>query len=169
MTQDQLQQKYSTVLAAKVAAQQTLDNLNRELTQLDRELARCDAAGQLIEVPLRPAGANTLVLVRVGPNKINVIKAIRQFTILGLKETKDLVEAALPVPVSTGAYVYGHTRYQLSEPHLRRSAGAYTEPQSLDYNPALRDAQITSWMVPFQDLDAFADLLCKAGATVAWV
>jgi large subunit ribosomal protein L7/L12 len=33
-------------------------------------------------------------LKEIGPNKINVIKAVREVTTLGLKEAKDLVEAA---------------------------------------------------------------------------
>jgi len=36
----------------------------------------------------------TVVLKTVGPNKINVIKAVRELTNLGLKESKDLVEGA---------------------------------------------------------------------------
>lgn len=36
----------------------------------------------------------TVMLVEVGPKKINVIKAVREVTSLGLKEAKDLVEAA---------------------------------------------------------------------------
>jgi large subunit ribosomal protein L7/L12 len=39
-----------------------------------------------------------VVLATVGPNKINVIKEVRAITGLGLKEAKDLVEAA-PKPV----------------------------------------------------------------------
>ena len=35
-----------------------------------------------------------VVLADVGPKKINVIKAVRQVTNLGLKEAKDLVESA---------------------------------------------------------------------------
>jgi len=35
-----------------------------------------------------------LVLANFGANKINVIKAVREITALGLKEAKDLVEAA---------------------------------------------------------------------------
>ena len=44
----------------------------------------------------------TVVLADVGANKINVIKEIRAITTLGLKEAKDLVEAA-PKPVKDGA------------------------------------------------------------------
>ena len=40
----------------------------------------------------------TVVLKEIGANKINVIKAVRELTSLGLKESKDLVEAA-PKPV----------------------------------------------------------------------
>ena len=36
----------------------------------------------------------TVTLKEVGPNKINVIKAVREVTTLGLKEAKDLVEGA---------------------------------------------------------------------------
>ena len=42
-----------------------------------------------------------VVLVDVGPNKINVIKEVRAITGLGLKEAKDLVEAA-PKAVKEG-------------------------------------------------------------------
>ena len=43
----------------------------------------------------------TVVLKEIGPNKINVIKAVREVTTLGLKEAKDLVEAA-PTNVKEG-------------------------------------------------------------------
>ncbi|HZP25441.1 MAG TPA: 50S ribosomal protein L7/L12 [Dehalococcoidia bacterium] len=42
-----------------------------------------------------------VVLTDVGANKINVIKAVRELTSLGLKEAKDLVEAA-PTNVKEG-------------------------------------------------------------------
>ena len=42
-----------------------------------------------------------VVLAAAGANKIQVIKEIRTITSLGLKEAKDLVEAA-PKPVKTG-------------------------------------------------------------------
>ena len=43
----------------------------------------------------------TVVLKETGPNKIAVIKAVRELTPLGLKEAKDLVEGA-PKPVKEG-------------------------------------------------------------------
>ena len=42
-----------------------------------------------------------VVLAEIGPNKINVIKEVRAVTSLGLKEAKDLVEAA-PKAVKEG-------------------------------------------------------------------
>jgi large subunit ribosomal protein L7/L12 len=53
-----------------------------------------------------PAGAEeqtefSAVLAEVGPNKIPVIKVVRELTGLGLKEAKDLVDAA-PKPVKEG-------------------------------------------------------------------
>jgi len=43
----------------------------------------------------------TVVLAEAGANKVNVIKAVRELTSLGLKEAKDLVDGA-PKPVKEG-------------------------------------------------------------------
>ena len=43
----------------------------------------------------------TVVLSEFGANKVNVIKAVRELTGLGLKEAKDLVDGA-PKPVKEG-------------------------------------------------------------------
>ena len=43
----------------------------------------------------------SVILVGAGANKINVIKAVREVTSLGLKEAKDLVDGA-PKPVKEG-------------------------------------------------------------------
>lgn len=43
----------------------------------------------------------TVVLAEVGSSKVNVIKAVREITGLGLKEAKDLVDGA-PKPVKEG-------------------------------------------------------------------
>jgi large subunit ribosomal protein L7/L12 len=55
---------------------------------------------------LRPAAAEeqtefNVILADAGANKINVIKAVREITALGLKEAKDLVEGA-PKPIKEG-------------------------------------------------------------------
>jgi large subunit ribosomal protein L7/L12 len=42
-----------------------------------------------------------VILVATGANKINVIKAVREVTSLGLKEAKDLVDGA-PKPIKEG-------------------------------------------------------------------
>jgi large subunit ribosomal protein L7/L12 len=42
-----------------------------------------------------------VVLLAAGENKVNVIKAVRELTSLGLKEAKDLVDGA-PKPVKEG-------------------------------------------------------------------
>ena len=44
----------------------------------------------------------TVMLTSFGENKVNVIKAVRELTGLGLKEAKDLVDGA-PKPVKEGA------------------------------------------------------------------
>lgn len=43
----------------------------------------------------------TVILTATGANKINVIKAVREVTSLGLKEAKDLVDGA-PKPIKEG-------------------------------------------------------------------
>ncbi len=43
----------------------------------------------------------TVILTAFGANKINVIKAVREVTSLGLKEAKDLVDGA-PKPIKEG-------------------------------------------------------------------
>jgi len=43
----------------------------------------------------------SVILKEIGPNKINVIKAVREVTTLGLKEAKELVEGA-PKTVKEG-------------------------------------------------------------------
>jgi large subunit ribosomal protein L7/L12 len=43
----------------------------------------------------------TVMLAAIGDNKVNVIKAVREVTGLGLKEAKDLVDGA-PKPVKEG-------------------------------------------------------------------
>ena len=50
------------------------------------------------EAPAEEQTEFTVALTAVGESKINVIKAVREITQLGLKEAKDLVDAA-PKPV----------------------------------------------------------------------
>ena len=52
------------------------------------------AAGGGAAAPAEEKTEFTVTLTEVGSNKINVIKVVREVTSLGLKEAKDLVEAA---------------------------------------------------------------------------
>ena len=56
------------------------------------------AAPAEAEAPAEEQTEFTVMLQAVGDSKINVIKAVRELTQLGLKEAKDLVDAA-PKPV----------------------------------------------------------------------
>ena len=56
------------------------------------------AAAAEVEAPAEEQTEFTVLLQAVGDSKINVIKAVRELTQLGLKEAKDLVDAA-PKPV----------------------------------------------------------------------
>jgi large subunit ribosomal protein L7/L12 len=60
-------------------------------------VAAAPAAGAAAE-PAEEQTEFTVTLTAVGESKINVIKAVRELTQLGLKEAKDLVDAA-PKPV----------------------------------------------------------------------
>ena len=57
-------------------------------------VAAVAAAGAVAAAPAVEQTEFTVVLAAVGDKKINVIKEIRAITGLGLKEAKDLVEAA---------------------------------------------------------------------------
>jgi len=52
-----------------------------------------DGATKAVEPVAEPTEFN-VVLTAAGPNKINVIKAVRELTSLGLKEAKDAVDKA---------------------------------------------------------------------------
>src|SRR5712692_11547794 len=85
-----------------------------ELSQLIKDLEEkfgVSAAAATVAVAA-PAGGGAaaaveeqtefaVVLTAVGDNKVNVIKAVREVTGLGLKEAKDLVDGA-PKPVKEG-------------------------------------------------------------------
>jgi large subunit ribosomal protein L7/L12 len=61
-------------------------------------------AGPAAAAGAAPAEEQTefsVILTAIGANKINVIKAVREVTSLGLKEAKDLVDGA-PKPIKEG-------------------------------------------------------------------
>jgi large subunit ribosomal protein L7/L12 len=57
-------------------------------------VAAAPAAGGAAAADVEEQTEFTVVLQEIGANKINVIKAVRELTALGLKESKDLVEGA---------------------------------------------------------------------------
>jgi large subunit ribosomal protein L7/L12 len=59
------------------------------------------AAGPAAAAPVEEKTEFTVILAAIGEKKIEVIKEVRAVTGLGLKEAKDLVEAA-PKPVKEG-------------------------------------------------------------------
>ena len=63
-------------------------------------VAAAPAAAAAVEV-VEEQTEFTAVLAEIGPNKIPVIKVVRELTALGLKEAKDLVDAS-PKPVKEG-------------------------------------------------------------------
>ena len=80
-----------------------------ELSTLLEEKWGVSAATPVAAASATPAAAAvaeesnefTIILAAIGEKKINVIKEVRAITSFGLKEAKDLVEAA-PKPVKTG-------------------------------------------------------------------
>ena len=89
----------------------TLLEASQLVKMLEEKLGVSAAAAAVAAAPAGGGGAAaapaeektefTVVLTAAGANKINVIKAVREVTSLGLKEAKDLVEAA-PKPVKEG-------------------------------------------------------------------
>ena len=105
---------------AELTQQQVVDYIKGisvlELSQLvkalEEELGVTAAAAMPMAMPMMGAAAGaapaveeqtefTVTLTEIGSNKINVIKAVREVTSLGLKEAKDLVESA-PKPIKEG-------------------------------------------------------------------
>jgi large subunit ribosomal protein L7/L12 len=90
-----------------------IDDLSKltvvEAADLSKQLEEKWGVSAAAPVAAAPAGAAaeeeksefTVFLVAAGNKKINVIKEVRAITALGLKEAKDLVEAA-PKEVKTG-------------------------------------------------------------------
>jgi large subunit ribosomal protein L7/L12 len=105
---------------AEVTQQQVVDYIKGisvlELSQLVKTLESELGVSAAAAMPMMAAGGAaaggaaapveektefTVTLTEIGANKINVIKVVREVTSLGLKEAKDLVEAA-PKPIKEG-------------------------------------------------------------------
>ena len=103
---------------AEVNQQQVVDYIKGitviELSQLVKTLEAELGVSAAAAMPMAVAGGGaaaaapaeeqtefTVTLTEIGTAKINVIKVVREITALGLKEAKDLVEAA-PKPIKEG-------------------------------------------------------------------
>ena len=102
-----------------IAKQEILEAISSmsvlELSQLIKDMEEkfgvSAAAAVAVAAPAAGGGAGaaaaeektefTVMLTAAGDNKVNVIKAVREVTSLGLKEAKDLVDGA-PKPVKEG-------------------------------------------------------------------
>jgi len=81
----QFEERYGVTAAAPVAA----------------AAAPASGAAAAEAAPAEEQTEFTATLIEIGPNKIPVIKVVRELTGLGLKEAKDLVDA-FPKPVKEG-------------------------------------------------------------------
>ena len=93
--------------------QATMLDISELVKSIEEKYGVSAAAAMPVAVPGAAAGGAeakaateektefTVVLSAIGEKKINVIKAVREVTSLGLKEAKDLVEGA-PKPLKEG-------------------------------------------------------------------
>jgi len=87
----------------------TVLELSQLIKDMEEKFGVSAAAAVAAAAPAAAAGAAkaeektefTVMLTAVGDNKVNVIKAVREVTSLGLKEAKDLVDGA-PKAVKEG-------------------------------------------------------------------
>ena len=89
----------------------TVLELSRLIKDMEEKFGVSAAAAVAVAAPAGAGGAGaakaeeqtefTVMLTVIGDNKVNVIKAVREVTSLGLKEAKDLVDGA-PKAVKEG-------------------------------------------------------------------
>jgi len=89
----------------------TVLELSQLIKDMEEKFGVSAAAATVVAGPAAGAGATaapaeeqtefTVMLTAIGDNKVNVIKAVREVTSLGLKEAKDLVDGA-PKAVKEG-------------------------------------------------------------------
>ena len=86
----------------------TVLELSQLIKDMEEKFGVSAAAAVAVAGPAAAAAAPaeeqtefTVMLMATGDNKVNVIKAVREVTSLGLKEAKDLVDGA-PKPVKEG-------------------------------------------------------------------
>jgi len=99
-----------TEILDKISSMSVLE-LSELIKAMEEKFGVSAAAAVSMAAPAAGAGAAapaaeeqtefTVMLASFGENKVNVIKAVRELTGLGLKEAKDLVDGA-PKPVKEG-------------------------------------------------------------------
>ena len=101
LTQDQVVEYVKNISVLECS--QLVKRLEQELGVSAAAAAPVAVAGGggAAAAPVEEKTEFTVTLTDVGANKINVIKVVREVTSLGLKEAKDLVEAA-PKAVKEG-------------------------------------------------------------------
>jgi large subunit ribosomal protein L7/L12 len=103
VTQDQVVEYIKNISVMELS--KLVKTLESELGVSAAAAAPAVAAGPAAGAAAAPVEEQTefnVILLEAGANKINVIKAVREVTSLGLKEAKDLVEGA-PKPIKEGA------------------------------------------------------------------
>ncbi|MCH7745921.1 MAG: 50S ribosomal protein L7/L12 [Chloroflexi bacterium] len=100
--------KEEIVEAIKELSVIDLSELVKDLEEVFGVSAAAPVMGTIAGVAATPEAVEeeeqtefTVMLNEIGPNKINVIKAVREETTLGLKEAKELVESA-PTVIKEG-------------------------------------------------------------------
>ena len=95
----------------EAVSKMTVLELSQLIKDMEEKFGVSAAAAVAVAAPAAGGGAGaaaaeektefTVILAAAGENKVNVIKAVREVTQLGLKEAKDLVDGA-PKPVKEG-------------------------------------------------------------------
>src|SRR5262249_37924399 len=110
LTQELIMAVAQAEILDKIASMTVLE-LSELIKAMEEKFGVSAAAAVAVAGPAAAGGAAapaaeeqtefTVVLAAIGDNKVNVIKAVREITGLGLKEAKDLVDGA-PKPVKEG-------------------------------------------------------------------
>ena len=102
LTQDQLLEAFASMTVLELADfKKAFEDKFGVVAAAPVAAAAATAAAPVAAVEVEEQTEFTAVLTDIGPNKIPVIKVVRELTGLGLKEAKDLVDGA-PKAVKEG-------------------------------------------------------------------
>ena len=102
LTQDQLLEAFASMTVLELADfKKAFEDKFGVVAAAPVAAAAATAAAPVAAVEVEEQTEFTAVLTDIGPNKIPVIKVVRELTALGLKEAKDLVDAS-PKAVKEG-------------------------------------------------------------------